>query len=400
MLPTRIIKTQDKKCRIKTTLNNTLMAEFSNTKNSLKTYYIRHKKKIFTTLRLLLSIALITYLVIFKSGFRDFQHFWDILKTVNIPLILASLSIYIFIVFISATRWQILLKTQEIKLSKGYLASSFLIGSFFNNLLPTSFGGDIYRSVDIANKAKVSIGKSASVLVMDRFSGVITSSVYAVIALLLGFRTVGKTSYVIPVIVFFAVCVIILFFLLNPSILGLNRLVKKIKFLSKISEKLKEVYHTFQSFKKFKLALVLALLCSFGLQFGFIANCYLAARALNIDLSFKSFIFIVPIVATIAMLPLSIGGTGIRENSQVFLMVALGASSVKSTVASLLLFLMIIIIGIIGAIVYIVRPFILKQPKSLKAVLEKEIEIVTEEGLIEAAEEEIGKDDSVRHSGS
>jgi uncharacterized protein (TIRG00374 family) len=374
--------------RIRKTGYRTFMAELLNKKTGLKSFYFRHKKKLYTALRLILSAGLITYLIIFKSGFRDFQHFWNILKTVNIPLILASVSIYIFIVFVSAIRWQILLKTQGIRISKGYLSSSFLIGSFFNNLLPTSVGGDIYRSVDIANKAKVSIGKSASVLVMDRFSGVITSSVYAIIALFLGFRTVGKTSYVIPVIVFFAVCVIILFFLLNPSFLGLNRLVKKIKFLSKIREKLKEVYHTFRSFKKFKLALVLALLCSFALQFGFIVNCYLAARALGIDLSFASFIFIVPMVATIAMLPISIGGTGIRENSLVFLLVALGAPSEKSTVTSLLLFAMIITVGIIGAVVYAVRPFILKQPKDRKAVLEKEIEIVTEEGLLETAEEE------------
>jgi glycosyltransferase 2 family protein len=368
------------------------MPEVSNKKTGFKSFYFRHRKKLFTALRLILSAGLITYLLIFKSGFRDFQHFWNILKTVNIPLILASVSIYVFIVFISATRWQILLKTQEIRISKGYLSSSFLIGSFFNNLLPTSFGGDIYRSVDIANKAKVSIGKSASVLVMDRFSGVISSSVYAIIALFLGFRTVGRTSYVIPVIVFFAVCVVILFFLLNPSFLGLNKLVKKIKFLSKIRERLREVYHTFQSFKKFKLALVLALLCSFALQFGFITNCYLAARALDIGLSFASYIFIVPIVATIAMLPLSIGGTGIRENSLVFLLVALGGPSEKSTVASLLLFAMIITIGIIGAVVYAVRPFILKQPKDRKAALVKEIEIVTEEGLIDAAEEETGNE--------
>lgn len=374
---------------------NALMTEVLNKKTGLKSFYIRHKKKIFTALRLIISAALIMYLVIFKSGFRDFQHFWDILKTVNIPLILASVSIYVFIVFISSLRWQILLKTQGIRISKGYLSSSFLIGSFFNNLLPTSFGGDIYRSVDIANKSKVSIGKSASVLVMDRFSGVITSSIYAVIALLLGFSTVGRTSYVMPVIVFFAVCVVILFFLLNPSFLGLNRLVKKVKFLSKIRGKLREVYHTFRSFKKFKLALVSALLCSFALQFGFIANCYLAARALGIDLPFASFIFLVPIVATIAMLPLSIGGTGIRENSLVFLMVALGASSDKSTVVSLLIFAMIITLGVTGAVVYAVRPFMLKQPKDRKAALEKEIEIVAEEGLIEAAEEEIEKENPV-----
>lgn len=369
------------------------MAESSNIKTALKSFYTKHKKKIFTALRLIISALLIIYLIIFKSGFKDFRHFWDILKTVNVALVLASASIHIFIIWMSAARWQILLKTQDIRISKAYLSSSYLIGSFFNNLLPTSIGGDIFRSVDVANKAKVSIGKSASVLVMDRFSGVITSAVYAIIALLLGFTKVGKTSYIFPVLVFFGVSVVLLFFLLNPSVLRLNKLAAKIKFLSKIRKRLREVYHTFQSFKKFKLALLEVLFCSFALQFGFIVNCYLASRALGIELSFASFVFIVPIVATIAMLPISIGGTGIRENSQVFLMVALGASSDKATVVSLLLFAMIITVGITGAFVYIIRPFILKMSKSDKAVMEKEIEIVTEEGLIDIADEEIEKEE-------
>ena len=61
------------------------------------------------------------------------------------------------------------------------------------------------------------------------------------------------------------------------------------------------------------------------------------------------------------MLPISIGGTGIRENSLVFLMVALGATRSTSTVTSLLIFFMLIVLGLLGAVVYIVRPFVLRQ---------------------------------------
>jgi uncharacterized protein (TIRG00374 family) len=355
-------------------------------KKKLKQFYTKYKKKIFTALRIIISAGLITYLIIFKSGFKDFGNFIDILKTINVPLLVASASIHIFGVWISALRWQILLKTQKIRISQGYLSSSFLIGSFFNNLLPTSIGGDIYRTIDIANRAKISIGKSASVIVIDRFSGVISAATYAIIALLLGFRTIGKTSYVIPVIIFFAVCIILLFIILNPSILRLNRVIDRIKFLLKIREKLKEVYHTFQSFKKYKMALIEAILCSFALQFGVIGNYYLAARSLGINLSFASFIFIVPIVSTIAMLPISIGGTGLRENSLVFLLVALGASNDKSTVCSLLLFTMIIILGIIGAVIYMVRPFILKQPKQEVKVLQQSL--ASEDSVVNLADEE------------
>ena len=79
--------------------------------------------------------------------------------------------------------------------------------------------------------------------------------------------------------------------------------------------------------------------------------------ALGIDLSLTAFIFIVPIVATIAMIPISIGGIGLRENSLVFIMVAMGVSNEKAALCSLLILFMLIIMGIIGGIIYIVRPY-------------------------------------------
>ena len=342
-----------------------------NFKTRIKSFYGKHKKKIFTTLRIVVSVGLIAYLI--KSQFKDFKTILDMIKTVNIPLLLAAASIHIFGVWISTVRWQLILKTQGIRISQGYLSSSFLIGSFFNNVLPTSVGGDIFRSLDIANKAKISVGKSASVLVIDRFTGVISAALYAVIALFLGFATIGTTSYVIPIAIFFAICIILGFLILNPSILRLNKIVSKIKFLSKIREKLLEVYHTFLSFKKYKLALFEALLCSLALQFGVICHYYLAARSLGINLSLTSFFFIVPVVTIIAMLPITIGGTGLRENALVFFMVALGAQSGKAAITSLVLFAMLLVLGIIGGIIYALRPFILRQSQPSAKDLEQKL---------------------------
>lgn len=134
-----------------------------------------------------------------------------------------------------------------------------------------------------------------------------------------------------------------------------------------------EVYHTFLSFKKYKLALFEALLCSLALQFGVICNYYLAARSLGINLSLASFIFIVPVVAAIAMLPITIGGTGLRENALVFFMVALGAQNQKAAMTSLVLFAMILVPGIIGGLIYAVRPFILRQSQLTQKDLEQNL---------------------------
>ncbi|GAI26046.1 unnamed protein product, partial [marine sediment metagenome] len=84
-------------------------------------------------------------------------------------------------------------------------------------------------------------------------------------------------------------------------------------------------------------------------------NYYLAAMALRINLTLTAFIFIVPVVTTIAMIPISIGGIGLRENSFVFILVAMGIANEKAALCSLLILFMFILVGIAGGIVYIVR---------------------------------------------
>ncbi|OFW53892.1 MAG: hypothetical protein A2163_02260 [Actinobacteria bacterium RBG_13_35_12] len=103
--------------------------------------------------------------------------------------------------------------------------------------------------------------------------------------------------------------------------------------------------------------LLKVLLYSFLLQFAVVLNWYLASLALGIDLSLAAFIFLVPVVSTIAMLPISIGGIGLRENSLVFIMVAMGAANAKAALCSLLILFMLIIVGIVGGITYIVRSY-------------------------------------------
>ena len=91
-------------------------------------------------------------------------------------------------------------------------------------------------------------------ILVERFSGVVSGATYAVIALFLGFTAIGEQSVVIPIVIFFAISIVIGFLIINPSILRLDRLVKKIGFLNKIRDRLKNIYHTLKSFKEAKLS--------------------------------------------------------------------------------------------------------------------------------------------------
>ena len=328
-------------------------------KNKIISFYRKNKKIILILLRVIISISLITYLVL--TQFKDMRSILDILKTANVYLLLLSLSTHIFGIWITAVRWKTLLDTQKAGLGTRTLTVSVLIGFFFNNFLPTAIGGDVFRAYDASKKGEIAIGTSASIILVERFSGIVAAGVYAIVALFLGFTAIGNQSVIIPVIIFFVISVILGFLIINPSIFRLGRLFDRFAIFRKLKEKLSDVYRTLQSFKKYKAALIKILIYSFLLQFAVILNFYLASRALGIDLSLTAFIFMVPVITVITMLPVSIGGMGLRENSLVFIMVALGVANDAAALCSLLIFAMLIIVGIIGGITYNIRPY-LKAP--------------------------------------
>jgi len=333
-------------------------------KNRIISFYRENKKLILLLVRIIISVSLIVFLV--KTQFKDIRSALEIIKSVNKPLLILSLSTHIFGIWITAVRWNTLLGTQKVKLGTTTLTLTVLIGFFFNNFLPTSIGGDVFRTYDAAKKANIPIETSASIIIVERFSGIISASTYAIIALFLGFTAIGNRSFIIPVIIFFIICIIIAFLILNPSILRLNKLINKIKFLKKVKEKLANIYFTFLSFKKFKWVLVRVMIYSFLLQFAVILNYFLAAKSLGINLNLTAFIFIVPVVTIIAMVPISIGGIGIRENTLVFIITAMGVGGEQAAICALLIFLMLIFIGIIGGITYSVRPNYIKHSTTKK----------------------------------
>ncbi len=323
-------------------------------KKKILSFYNKNKKIMLLTVRILVSAALIFYLI---TKIPDFDTVVEILKSSSIALLLLSFSTHIFGTWITAFRWKALLDTQNVKLSTATLSVTVLIGIFFNNFLPTSIGGDVFRTYDASKKANIPLGVSASVIMVERFSGVVSAAIYAVVALFLGFTTIGNRSIIIPIVIFFVITVILAVLIINPSVLRLGKLFNRFKFMRKMKEKLSNVYNTLVSFKKYKMVLFKVLIYSFLLQFAVILNWWLAARALGINLSLTAFIFIVPVVAVIAMLPISIGGIGLRENSTVIIMVAMGVNNEKAVLCSLIILLMLIIVGVIGGIIYVVRPY-------------------------------------------
>ncbi|MHB1336504.1 MAG: lysylphosphatidylglycerol synthase transmembrane domain-containing protein [Candidatus Humimicrobiaceae bacterium] len=332
------------------------------------------KNILFTALRIVISAGILIFL--FKTQFKNFSEITDFFRHshVNIRFVVISLIMYWVGISLLVLRWQILLKTQKIKASFGFLLGSYLVGFFFNNFLPTSIGGDVYRIYD-TSKLKHSSGmKAASIVLMERTTGIVSSIIYLFFALAIGFvktsqveLKVGKWDVsnhllIILIIVFFAVSILVTLVMLFPDAFRLNKLFRKLKFLHKWEDKLKQVYDTFKSFRKFKLMLLVTIALSLVLQFAFTLNYSFAGMGFGITkLSILSYIFIVQLCGILSMIPISIGGIGVREGTFVILVGALGGEKNIAAIVSIAILIMILIPGVVGGIIYALRPYIDKK---------------------------------------
>jgi uncharacterized protein (TIRG00374 family) len=338
------------------------------------------KNRLFTALRIVISAGILVFL--FKTQFKNFSEISDFFRHshVNIWFIVISLIMYWTGISLLVLRWQIMLKTQKIKASFGFLFGSYLVGYFFNNFLPTSIGGDVYRIYD-SSKLKNSSGvKAASIVLMERTIGLVSSIIYLFFALAIGFvktsnveLKVGKWEVsnhllIILIVVFFVVSILVTLVMFFPDTFRLNKLFRKLKFLHKWEAKLKQVYDTFKSFRKFKLILFVTIALSLVLQFAFALNYSFAGMGFGITkLSILSYIFIVQLCGILSMIPISIGGIGVREGIFVVLVGALGGEKNIAAIVSIAILIMILIPGVAGGIIYALRPYIDKKRAALAA---------------------------------
>ncbi len=326
------------------------------------------KSRIFLILRVSISAGILFFL--FKTQFKNFEEIIDAFSNLNINywFIILSFIMYCIVILLCVIRWHLLLYTQMISVSFFYLIRSFLIGSFFNNFLPGSIGGNIYRIYDTSKIKNSSVVKAATVVLMDRLIGFMSSAIFLMATLAFGFlnnlnigsmmqgRRITNQMLIIFVIIIFIILLSLMLVLLFPDFFKLGRIFKKIKFLHRWKDKFKQIYDALIRFRKFKSIILLAIGLSFILQFVYALVYYFAGYALGInELSLLTVVFITQISIVITMLPISIGGIGVREGIFVVLAGAFGAPRNIATIVSLIVLVVLLIPGVAGSIFFISR---------------------------------------------
>ena len=310
----------------------------------------RLKGVLSTVLRISISIVLLVLL--FKINKIDIHALISDIKSVDKRPLLVGFSIYFFVYLLGFLRWKMLLRTAGINISLKKLISSFSGGIFFSIFLPSTIGGDLVRAVDLAEHTKKAREVIATVF-LDRLSGYIGLVLVILPALLLG------RNLVLDKVVFTSVSVIVILLAVVLLVLFNNSIYSRItKFLSspgagKIKESIKNMHQEIHIFRNHKRMIILNLIISFIIQLLAPVSVYFIGISLGLKIDFIYFVIFLPIIGAITLLPIAIGGLGLREGLFVFYFAKAGVVKQLALAMSLLSFSFVVFYGAIGGLIYV-----------------------------------------------
>ena len=247
-----------------------------------------------------------------------------------------------------AYRWNLLLLGLGARLQFGRLVELYFVGNFFNAFLPSGFGGDAVRILEVARDVPANI--AAGTVLVDRLTGLIMLFVMALLAL--PFRPKDFPDSLAVLVASVSIAGLAgSFILLEGSLI--NRLSRWLP--SKLSPTgdgpVAQLLSAVQGCGNRALAGALLISGLFNLL---LAGWWAAAgKALGLDIPYRYYLLVVPLLSVALLIP-SIGGLGVRETLAPLLFASAAISRPEAIALSLLVFLIMRAASLIGAPVYII----------------------------------------------
>lgn len=249
-------------------------------------------------------------------------------------------------------KWRILLSVKGITVSIWNLLVITLIGKFWGTFLPSSIGVDIVRGYYLyreqANGAVI-----ASSLIFDKAMG-LWSLLLLGTAGLLGYGTTINDVNIGLVFIGLLGVVAAAVYLLQTRWFG-DRMESALPGIlgQRVSGIFIKVYRAFLAYRDYPSVIVYSFVLSIVLQLIRIVGVYTMARALDIEIPLIYYLVLVPLSMILIMLPLSIGGLGLREGVFVGLFALAGMSKVDAFALGFGTSLTDIAVSLLGGILYL-----------------------------------------------
>lgn len=273
----------------------------------------------------------------------------DHLRGARLSFFALALVVFFVGLIFTAFRLQLVMKVLAARIS---LAESYyvnIIALFFNNVLPSSLGGEVVRGYYLFRKTSGRL-ESFSAVVVDRLFGLATMVLIGFTAIFLFDRNGVSPKILNSLLGLAAITVVAGILIFNRGIVDRLCAFKVPLLPVLLQEKLKEMYQVMQCCRGHNRMIAACFLLTVGGQVSFIVTNYLLARCLGLDIAFGFFFFFVPIMLIMGLAP-SVNGIGVREAAYLFYLSEY-TSSDQALALSLITTFFMVVAGVLSGIVY------------------------------------------------
>ncbi|MEE4144751.1 MAG: lysylphosphatidylglycerol synthase transmembrane domain-containing protein [Halieaceae bacterium] len=269
--------------------------------------------------------------------------------SIGVAVLLVAVLLHVVSYLAGGLRWWLILRALGADVSFNAVLPSYYMGVFFNNFLPSGFGGDVARSVQLYTRGISGVALVASAI-LDRLVGFVS-------VILLGFVTAVTWPVNalgnLPLLVFgFSMLA------LAPGIL----LAFRPRAAQALGDRLSPhfprtaaVVHRLPLLAAHRLLLVQSVGLSMLNQLLVVAVIWSCARAMGIGIDFAVATILVFLAFLTTALPISVGGLGVREGALVALLGKMGYAAGLSVALSLVYVAILWMTAIPGAMVWLLQ---------------------------------------------
>ena len=269
---------------------------------------------------------------------------WQAVSQVTPASILLAMLLQLASNVVATYRWSLIMARIGFRHPFPFYLRSFFKGTFFNQGLPTSIGGDGIRILDCSREKGTAEDAFYGVFI-DRIVGLAGLLLLNICALLLNRHLLPASVYYPLLLILVALFsgLVLLFFLRRFRFITTSRI---LGYLGRLSERYFQVYST---------------VGSIGLQTGLSVLTHLLAMtayyvlgvAIGLDYPLQVYLALVPPVILLTILPVSLAGWGIREGAMVGFFLLVGADRSRVLSFSILYGLLALVCSLPGLVIYL-----------------------------------------------
>jgi glycosyltransferase 2 family protein len=258
---------------------------------------------------------------------------------------LLAVALVVLALAVGAWRWRALLHRAGVPLELSRLARIYAVSTFSATFLPSTAGGDVSRALLVARRGPQLRRAVVSILV-DRLGGLAGLVALAWLALALAPDRVPDDARTL--LVWATVALVLGSVAVLAAMLRGSRLLRRVV-PQRLAATAQDVRAVVTEYARDPRLLTTWLVLSVAYQALIAFQLVVLARAIDVELSFATAAVALALVTLITLIPISIGGFGVREGSYVVLLGGVSIAASDATLISVLSAATLLVASLPGA---------------------------------------------------